>query len=157
MLSIRSTSRVGLLSLFVLTVDVARLPAPSKPGADPIAGSARSLYDIVKGDALAAAEAMPESAYAFKPQPDVRTLGQQVAFSGAADTNLGEEAKFAVGPNARTVSSAFLLNLTFFHAAQHYGAITIYLRLKDIVPQSTQRLAALDLRCLEDPWNQRHS
>jgi uncharacterized damage-inducible protein DinB len=166
----------------------------SKPDVNPIASSAQSLYEIVKGDTLAAAEAMPESAYDFKPRPEMRSFGQQLAhladanylfgssyfgeanpfpgvtptqagileetknakreivealkssfdycdraFNQAADTELAEEAKFTVA-NRDTVNKAFLLNLTFFHAVHHYGAITTYLRLKGIVPPSTERL-----------------
>ena len=44
-----------------------------------IVKSAQDLYEIVKGDVIAAAEIMPESGYALKIDPDVRSFGQQVA------------------------------------------------------------------------------
>src|SRR5262245_24455250 len=50
-----------------------------------IVNAARALYDIVRGDTVAAAEAMPESGYSHKPDPQVRSFGQQVAH--IADAN----------------------------------------------------------------------
>src|SRR4029453_12724946 len=45
----------------------------------PIVKSAQNLYEIVKGDVIAAAEIMPESGYSLKIDPEVRSFGQQVA------------------------------------------------------------------------------
>jgi len=58
---------------------------PSATETTPILNSARDLYEIVKGDVIAAAEMMPESGYSLKIDPNVRTFGQQVAH--IADTN----------------------------------------------------------------------
>jgi len=158
----------------------------------PILKAARDLYEIVKGDVIAAAEVMPESGYFVKVDPDVRSFGQQVAhiadanylfassclgepnpfpgvtpvepgilerskviksdilsvlkssfaycdgaFNSASDTTLAETAPF----REETATKAFLLNLAFLHTAEHYGAMTLYLRSQGIVPPSTERLS----------------
>ena len=162
--------------------------------ANSIISATRKLYEIVKGDALAAAEAMPESAYSFKTTADVRGFGEQVAhiadanylfastclnepnpfpgvspvdagvlektrsrksdiiavlrssfeycdraFDACSDANANETVAFPPGPRANTVTKAYVLNVALFHAAEHYGAMTQYLRLKGLVPPSTQR------------------
>jgi uncharacterized damage-inducible protein DinB len=61
------------------------------------------------------------------------------AFNSASDTALAETVPFRV--TSETVPKAFLLNLAFLHAAQHYGAMTLYLRSQGIVPPSTERLS----------------
>jgi uncharacterized damage-inducible protein DinB len=58
------------------------------------------------------------------------------AFNSASDTTLAETVLF----RNKTVPKAFLLNLAFLHTAEHYGAMTLYLRSQGIVPPSTERL-----------------
>ena len=55
------------------------MPTQSQTETAPIVKSAQDLYEIVKGDVIAAAEIMPESGYSLKIDPDVRSFGQQVA------------------------------------------------------------------------------
>jgi uncharacterized damage-inducible protein DinB len=169
------------------------MPTQSETETAPILKSARDLYEIVKGDVIAAAEVMPGSGYSLKIDPKVRTFAQQVAhiadtnylfascclgdanpfpgvtpaepgvlertkttkdeilsvlrssfaycdraFDLASDNALTETVEFSAA-RSRTVNKAFLLNLAFFHAAHHYGAMTLYLRAQRIVPPSTQR------------------
>ena len=171
------------------------MPTQSETEIAPILKAARDLYEIVKGDVIAAAEVMPESGYSVKIDPDVRSFGQQVAhiadatyllassclgepnpfpgitpvepgilerskvtksdilsvlkssfvycdgaFNSASDTTLAETVQFRVG-GKETVPKAFLLNLAFLHTAEHYGAMTLYLRSRGIIPPSTERLS----------------
>lgn len=51
----------------------------------PMVASTRGTYDLVKGYLLKAAEQVPEEHYAFKPTPEVRSLGQ--LFGHIADAN----------------------------------------------------------------------
>jgi len=62
------------------------------------------------------------------------------AFTSASDTELLETVDFPASRN-KIVNKAFLLNLAFFHTAEHYGAITLYLRSQGIVPPSTRRFS----------------
>jgi uncharacterized damage-inducible protein DinB len=171
------------------------MPTQSQTENAPIVKSAQDLYEIVKGDVIAAAEIMPESGYSLKIDPDVRSFGQQVAhiadaiylfasscmgepnpfpgvtpveagvlektkatksdivnvlkssfaycdraFTSASDTALVETVEFPASRN-KIVNKAFLLNLAFFHTAEHYGAMTLYLRSQGIVPPSTRRFS----------------
>jgi uncharacterized damage-inducible protein DinB len=66
---------------------------------------ARQFYTSIRDNLLAAAEKMPEDAYAFKATADVRTFGQLIAH--VADSNLvfcsvvkGEEKKGDAGSKA---------------------------------------------------------
>lgn len=61
------------------------------------------------------------------------------AFNSASDTTLAETVPFRVA--GETVPKAFLLNLAFLHTAEHYGAMTLYLRSQGIIPPSTERLS----------------
>jgi uncharacterized damage-inducible protein DinB len=62
------------------------------------------------------------------------------AFTSASDTALVETVEFPASRN-KIVNKAFLLNLAFFHTAEHYGAMTLYLRSQGIVPPSTRRFS----------------
>jgi uncharacterized damage-inducible protein DinB len=52
---------------------------------NPTTGSIRGAHDVVKGYLLKAAEQVPEEHYAFKPTPEVRSMGQ--LFGHIADAN----------------------------------------------------------------------
>jgi len=62
------------------------------------------------------------------------------AFTSVSDTALVETVEFPAARN-KIVNKAFLLNLAFFHTAEHYGAMTLYLRSQGIVPPSTRRFS----------------
>jgi len=53
--------------------------------ADPAVVGIRSTHDLVKGNILKAAAQVPEDMYAFKPTPDVRSMG--ALFGHIADAN----------------------------------------------------------------------
>jgi uncharacterized damage-inducible protein DinB len=53
--------------------------------ADPNVASAKGTYDLVKGNILKAAAQVSDDMYAFKPTPDVRSMG--ALFAHIADAN----------------------------------------------------------------------
>ena len=61
------------------------LAVPQQPSGDATTASVRTVYDLVKGYVLKAAEQVPEEHYAFKPTPDVRSMGE--LFAHIADAN----------------------------------------------------------------------
>lgn len=71
-----------LLLPLAATPALAQAPAGSATTAPPAANAAVRAaafpYDLVKQFVLRAAEAVPESLYAFKPTPEVRSFGQLV-------------------------------------------------------------------------------
>lgn len=150
-------------------------------GQDPMSKETKGLYTNVKNNILKSAEKMPESNYAFKPSPDVRSyvavLGHvadsQYFFCGAAkgeskDSNVEKEvttkagviealkASFAYcdaaydgltdaggaammkfGKTERSKSG--ILNFNVAHDFEHYGNLVTYLRIKGIVPPSSEK------------------
>ncbi len=52
---------------------------------DPTVASAKGTFDLVKGNILKAAALVPDDMYAFKPTPDVRSMG--ALFAHIADAN----------------------------------------------------------------------
>ena len=107
----------------------------------------RGLYETVRGYITAAAEQMPEADYAFKPTPEVRSFGQlvgHVANAGYAFCDKahqmdpmkgGKAVNFFGQLHARLSVLAFNMG----HDFEHYGNIATYLRLKGMVPPSSQR------------------
>lgn len=61
------------------------LVAPQQPAGNPTVASIRGTFDVVKGYLLKAAEQVPEEHYAFKPTPEVRSMGE--LFGHVADAN----------------------------------------------------------------------
>jgi uncharacterized damage-inducible protein DinB len=142
-------------------------------------------YQGVRDFFIAAAEKMPEANYAFRPSPDVRSFGQQVAHVADDQYNLcapakGETRKAAYTEIESTLSKkadlvtalkqAFvycdaaydaltdasglqmaktmkgartnfsMLNWNLWHTWEHYGNIVVYLRMKGLVPPSTEMM-----------------
>ena len=71
--------------LFASLVLAAATAASPQATPDPTVASAKATLDLAKGYILKAAEQVPEEMYAFKPTPDVRSLGQ--LFGHIADAN----------------------------------------------------------------------
>ena len=158
---------------------------PPSPPANPITASEKGLYSFVSGAVIGAAEKMPESNYAFKPTPEVRSFGQLVghladanysfcsqalgvddpvngvektkttkadlvsalkgavaycnqAFDGMTDAKASEMTKFARFDLARVS----LLSLNTAHTDEHYGNMVTYMRLKGIVPPTSENQSA---------------
>lgn len=61
------------------------LAAPQQPAAATTTESIRGGYDVVKGYLTKAIEQVPEEHFAFKPTPEVRSLGE--LFGHIADAN----------------------------------------------------------------------
>ena len=61
------------------------LAAPQQPAATTTTASIRGGYDVVKGYLTKAIEQVPEEHFAFKPTPEVRSLGE--LFGHIADAN----------------------------------------------------------------------
>jgi uncharacterized damage-inducible protein DinB len=68
------------LSSAVLALTTAGFQAP-----DPSVASIKGTFDLVRGNIIKAAEQVPEDMYAFKPTPDVRSMG--ALFGHIADAN----------------------------------------------------------------------
>ena len=155
--------------------------AKSVPMAATPSSDLHELFGTASGFILRAAESVPDSLYAFKPTPEVRSFGQLIGhvagsqrmFCGAA---LGEKAvaeddieksvttkaglvqamqasnaycerAYAMAPGATTATvelfgmkmskmKALMMNTT--HDNEHYGNIVTYMRLKGMVPPSSQ-------------------
>ncbi len=171
------------MSRLVVTMLLLALPAvaAAQSPANPAVAAAAAPYNQVKGYLLKSAEQTPESLYAFKATPEVRSLGQliahvadgQISYCSAAlgekssqpsaektmttKTELVEALKKSIelcdrayaqtdaqamapatifgSPSTRL--GALVMNST--HDFEHYGNIVTYLRLKGIVPPSSQR------------------
>lgn len=158
--------------------------AQQRPESGPNGGvaAAKAVWMVPHGFVVRALEQTPESLFAFKPTPDVRSLGQ--LFGHIADGEhlfcalalgepqpdpfdvtektkkskaeflqaLRESAAHCDKAYAQTDAAAmtpaslfgqqgnrmFLLGLNGAHDYEHYGNIVTYLRLKGIVPPSSQ-------------------
>ena len=71
--------------LFASLLLAAATAAAPQAQPDPTIASTRGALEVIKGYVTKAAEQVPEEMYAFKPTPDVRSLGQ--LFGHIADAN----------------------------------------------------------------------
>ncbi|HZP48278.1 MAG TPA: DinB family protein [Vicinamibacterales bacterium] len=154
-------------TVFVLTAAIAL--TASIAWADE-AGDAKALanaWNRIKRLNTAAAQAMPDANYAFKPAPEVRSFGEIVGHlanehymicsdvKGAANpqktvdfekkTTKAELVKAlndsyayceGVAPKDEKTFANLLVNVT--HDSEHYGNLVTYMRMKGIVPPSSQ-------------------
>ena len=145
----------------------------------------RRDYKNVRDYFIRAAEKMPEENYGFKPSPDVRTFGQQVAHVADDQYNLcapakGETRKAAYKRIENTLSKkselvsalketfaycdgaydalsdssgaeivkfgktertrVAMLNWNLWHTWEHYGNVVVYLRMKGLVPPTSEMM-----------------
>jgi uncharacterized damage-inducible protein DinB len=169
--------RSGLVLLLMIGGGAARAGAQ----ANPLSAELRADYRTIRDYFIRAAEEMPEADYGFKPSPDVRSFGQQVAHVADDQYNLCAPAKGetrtaayrAIEQSLSTKSelvaalkAAFaycdaaydaitdsggiavvagqqrtrfgMLNWNLWHTWEHYGNVVVYLRLKGLVPPSSQ-------------------
>jgi uncharacterized damage-inducible protein DinB len=152
---------------------------------NPLSADVKRDYKSVRDYFIRSAEKMPESEYGFKPAPDVRSFGQQVAHVADDQYNLcapvkGEARKAAYtdiesrlskkvdllaalkeafaycdgaydaltdasgaeivkfGKSSRTKFA--MLNWNLWHTWEHYGNVVVYLRMKGLVPPSSERM-----------------
>lgn len=151
---------------------------------DSLSADVKRDYKSIRDYFIRAAEKMPEENYGFKPSPDVRSFGQQVAHVADDQYNLcapakGETRKAAYTQIEDTLSKkteliaalkdAFaycdgaynaltdatgvetvkwgktgrtrfaMLNWNLWHTWEHYGNIVVYLRMKGLVPPTSEK------------------
>jgi uncharacterized damage-inducible protein DinB len=89
-----------VLSAFVLP-SAALAQETAKPAPPSLSASAgiKNLYVTVRGYVIAAAEAMPEEHYAFKPTPAVRSFGELLGHIANANYNFCAAPKKTASPN----------------------------------------------------------
>ena len=151
----------------------------------PLSKDLKRDYQNIRDFFIRAAEKMPEENYGFKPAPDVRTFGQQVAHVADDQYNLCAPAKGGTRKAAYThiedtfskkadlvaaLREAFaycdgaydalsdasgteivkfgttgrtrfaMLNWNLWHTWEHYGNVVVYLRMKGLVPPSSEMM-----------------
>jgi uncharacterized damage-inducible protein DinB len=150
---------------------------------NPYTDAVKSQFAGVKSNVIRTAEKVPEDLYAFKPTPDVRSLGQLIAHiadgnfgicgaaSGMKPTMSGVE-KSTQGNGKAAIQKALAASFEFCESAiasmddkkgaeavksflgmqprlsvlafntshvwEHYGNLVTYMRLKGIVPPSSE-------------------
>jgi uncharacterized damage-inducible protein DinB len=171
------------LSVMVLAMTLAGGTA-CRAQSNPLSAGVKADYTNIRNYFIRAAEKMPEASYGFKPTPEVRSFGQQVAhvaddqynlcapvkgetrqaaytaledtLSAKADLLAALKQAFAYcdgaydaltdataadmvtfGKSSRTKMS--MLNWNVWHTWEHYGNVVVYLRLKGLVPPSSER------------------
>ena len=182
-------------ALCVASVGAAQVPAAPGP-TEPLSASLKVMYDGIKRNIVESAAKIPEADFAFKPTPDVRSVGEM--FGHVANGNYGSCARvkgeknpndgnnveknptkgaiekaladsFAycdavygsmtdakalelVTPMAPSMPPAagakpapppapkvrYLIGV-ISHTNEHYGNLVTYMRLKGMVPPSTER------------------
>ena len=124
---------------------------------NPLSSAIKMQYGMGKGVIIRAAEKMPEGDYAFKPTDQVRSFGQVVghvadaqymfcsAVAGEKSPATGSVEKTKTAKAAEMVKffgrdsvSLGVLSFNNMHNYEHYGNIVTYLRLKNIVPPSSE-------------------
>jgi len=171
--------RLLVLGLVLAVIGGGALRAQSNP----LSADVKKDYKNIRDFFIRAAEKMPEADYAFKPSPDVRSFGQQVAHVADDQYNLcapakGEARKAAYTEIETTLSKktdlvdalkkAFaycdgayealtdasgaeivkfgnssrtrfaMLNWNLWHTWEHYGNVVVYLRMKGLVPPTSE-------------------
>lgn len=154
----------------------------------PLSADVKTDYRSVREYFIRAAEKMPEADFGFRPSPDVRSFGQQVAHVADDQYNLcapakGETRKAAYREIENTLSAkadlvaalkqAFaycdgaydaltdasgaekvaggktrfaMLNWNMWHTWEHYGNVVVYLRMKGLVPPSSEKMAGMKMK-----------
>jgi hypothetical protein len=143
-------------------------PAQSTPPANPITASEKGFYGFVSGAVVGAAQKMPEENYSFKPTPEVRSFGQLVGHVADASYAFCSQAIGATNPvkdgvaycnkafdsmtDAKgseivklfnfNIAKLTVLSINTAHTDEHYGNMVTYLRLKGIVPPTSENQPA---------------
>ena len=151
-----------------MTLTLAALLILSPQAPNPLSADLKQAYQNMRSNILRSAEKMPEENYSFRPAPRVRTYGeilghiaqeQYLYFCGPAR---GEQ-KAADIEKTRTSKADLLAALkesfaycdvaydeltdqgkvtllwkNVLHDGEHYGNLVTYLRIKGLVPPSTE-------------------
>jgi len=151
---------VALVALVVLFAAPAFAQAPAAPPANPIAASTAGTLAMVKGYILKSAEQVPETLYAFKPTPDVRSFGQ--LFGHIADANFmicatiaGEKSPATASFEKTATTKADLTKAladAFAYCEKVYGATTDAdgAKMVDLFGMKMAKLAALGFNTAHD-------
>lgn len=170
-----------LSSLLLATLLATASSAASAQPANPLTANAKIQLAALTGFVIRSAEKVPEDLYAFRPTPEVRTMGQlyghvadalfgmcataagskpprtgieksvsaktelvaalkegvsycNTVFDGMTDQKGVETVPFYFGPSPRLS----VLYFTVTHTYEHYGNLVTYMRLKNIVPPSSE-------------------
>ena len=91
-------TRLSLVTLLLAGSTGAALAQGGDDAANPAVSTTRMLWEQVTGYITTAAEELPESTYAYRPTPEVRTLGQLIGHVAGAQNlicaaALGEPAR----------------------------------------------------------------
>lgn len=172
-----------LVALLFAAPAMAQTPAPAAGQTFGLAAGMKRVFDGVKRNFTEAAEKVPEAEYAFRPTPDVRTMGELFAHVANGQFNYCSIAKGEPNPNKEDiektkktkaeivaalkasndycdavytgttdqsatelvkqgqnmVARAAVLATNASHTNEHYGNVVTYMRLKGMVPPSTER------------------
>jgi hypothetical protein len=132
----------------------------------PLPSEVQGAYARVKPNILKAAEKMPAEDYSYKPTPDIRTFARVVnhvieaqshicgganhvdpsalnasfaecdkAYAGLTEANMTE--MLQAGPAKRSRLSMLWGNVS--HDNEQYATLALYLRLKGLVPPSSEK------------------
>jgi hypothetical protein len=77
----------------------------------PLGGAIQRSFNVFSNYLVIAAEMMPQSAYAFRPTPDVRTFGEQITHATSAHYSFCNQAGVPPGitrktaPNLQTITA----------------------------------------------------
>ena len=173
---------LSLCALPALAAAQAPPQAPAAADPNPITAAAKSQFGMIKGYVTRTAEKVPEDAYAFKPTPEVRSLGQLLGHIANANFMICSRAFGEKSPSTGDVEKTMttkadlqkaladsfaycdsvfakmddkagvelvdffrakqpriaVLNFNTAHTFEHYGNLVTYMRLKGIVPPSSE-------------------
>ena len=174
-----------MLRVALTAVVLAAFATPSFAQGKALADSLARMHAGVALNVVEAAEKMPEAAFAFQPNKDVRTFGGFVGHVANASYSYCSRAKGEANPNKDDFEKALgkaalvaaikgataycdavykaqtdaslsemvtmgqnqqprgqLLVQNISHSNEHYGNLVTYMRLKGLVPPSTERATA---------------
>ncbi len=105
-------TKIGCL-VGLLAVSLPASTLAQDKGANPFTGVVKDAWNSMKGNVTAAATAMPENEYGFKPVPEVRSFGQIVGHLANEHYGICSAAKGEKNPNStdfeKTTAKADLL------------------------------------------------
>src|SRR5208283_1804409 len=107
-------------------------PAAAFSQDNPLSTYNKTVYEGVKGILLRSAEKMPEENFNFKPTDAVRSYGQILGH--VADASATQTVKLF----GRDTPKLGVLTVNNIHTIEHYGNLVTYMRLKNIVPPTSE-------------------
>lgn len=147
------------LTAFTLLAVIAGSTNVCSAQANPLSTGLQSDYKTIRDYFVRAAEKMPEADYSFKPSPDVRTFGQQVAHVADDQYNLCSPVKGEVRKGAyRQIENSLskksdlveALKAAFAYCDGAYNALTDATGVEMVQGQNRTRFGMLN-------WNLWHT